>query len=101
MKHFIIEVIYKAPAEQVAEVRPAHRQYLQERGYSRGLILFSGPKVPAEGGLEVARAESRAQIDEFIANDPFNIKGVAEYRVVEFDPTLKQDWMLNWITGKE
>ncbi len=100
MKHFIIDVVYKAPAEQVAEVRPAHREYLREHGYSGGLILFSGPKVPADGGLEVARAESREQIDEFIANDPFNVRGVAEYRVIEFDPTLRQEWMLDWITGK-
>ena len=100
MKHFIIEVIYKAPAEQVAEVRPAHREYLREHGYNPGLILFSGPKVPPDGGLEVARAESRSQIDQFIANDPFNVRGVANYRVIEFDPTLRQEWMLDWINGK-
>ncbi len=101
MKHFIIDITYKVPAEQVAEVRPAHREYLQERGYSRGLLLFSGPKVPPDGGLEVARAGSREEIDQFIASDPFNIKGVAEYRVIEFDPTLRQGWILDWITGEK
>ncbi len=99
MRHFIIEITYRVPAEELGEARLQHRQYLQTMGYQRGVILFSGPLVPPTGGVIIARAESLEAITEFTTDDPFRVKGVADYRIIEFDPVLKQPYMEDWIRG--
>ena len=42
MKHFIIEIRYLLPVEQMTEIVAEHRQFLQG-GYERGMLLCSGP----------------------------------------------------------
>ncbi|HEX9116324.1 MAG TPA: YciI family protein [Anaerolineae bacterium] len=101
MKHFIIEITYRIPADQLGELRVQHRQYLQTAGYAAGLCLFSGPQVPPIGGLIVARAESAAEIEEFTRHDPFRVNGVADYRIIEFDPVLSRPEMADWIAGAQ
>jgi GTP cyclohydrolase II len=34
------------------------------------------------------KAESRIAVDAIIAEDPFNINGIADYQIVEFTPTM-------------
>ncbi len=99
MKHFIIELTYRVPVDQLGELRPQHRQYLQTMGYARGMLLFSGPQVPPAGGMIVARAEALAEVEEFTRHDPFRVNGVADYRIIEFDPVLSQPYMADWIAG--
>jgi uncharacterized protein YciI len=47
MKHFIVEIIYKAHIDKIEEVLTEHRNFLQ-RGYDEGKILMSGPQVPTD-----------------------------------------------------
>jgi uncharacterized protein YciI len=96
MKHFIVEIIYKAPIEKVNEARERHRAFL-ETGYSKKLILMSGPQVPRTGGIIVARAESMEDIARFLANDPYQKEKIAEYKFVEFTPVHSQDLIKEWI----
>jgi uncharacterized protein YciI len=97
MKHFVIEITYTAAAEQVAEVRPEHRTFLQA-GYDKGWLLFSGPQVGKAGGLIVARAPSREEIQALVAQDPYHIKSVATHSIIEFDPVMRQAFMESWVT---
>lgn len=34
------------------------------------------------------KAEDRTEVDAIIAQDPFNINGLANYQIVEFTPTM-------------
>lgn len=96
MKHFICEIVYKAPIEKIEETTLEHRAFLKT-GYEKGFILFSGPQVPRIGGIVVAKGESMEAMAEFFANDPYQKKGLAEYRFIEFSPKNFQDFMKAWV----
>ncbi|HEY8966324.1 MAG TPA: YciI family protein [Candidatus Methylacidiphilales bacterium] len=99
MKHFIVELTYSGSPEAIAAGRPAHRAYLQE-AFAKGMFLFSGPQVGAQGGIFVARAATLEELQAFCAGDPFATGGIATHRYIEFNPVLRQEWMTNWIEGK-
>jgi uncharacterized protein YciI len=100
MKHFVVVINYIATPEQVAGVRPAHRVFLQS-GYERGWLLLSGPQIPPNGGIVVARAPSLAEAQEFFSTDPYFTSGVATHQFIEFDPLKHQPWLENWVTGSD
>lgn len=87
MKYYIIHITYVVPQNEVDLVRPEHRAYLQLY-YDRGVMLFSGPRIPQTGGILVAKAETDEVIRQMIADDPFNIKGIAAYDVIEIKPAM-------------
>lgn len=82
---FVVTITYTAPLEQIDELVPAHRAWL-DQGYVSGLLLASGPQVPRTGGVLLARAASREELDAALAEDPFGKAGVATYQVVQFTP---------------
>ncbi len=84
---FIAILTYKKPLEDVDRFLQAHREYLAEH-YAAGDFIASGPQTPRVGGIILMKAESRAEIDSIIEQDPFNINGIADYRIVEFTPTM-------------
>lgn len=84
---FIAILTYKKPLEEVDRFLQAHREYLAEH-YAAGDFIASGPQTPRVGGVILMKAESRAEIDYIIEQDPFNINGIADYRIVEFTPTM-------------
>jgi uncharacterized protein YciI len=98
MKHFILEITYKIPADQLGETRTEHRAFLKA-GYKRGWLLFSGPSSDGTRGMIVARAPSLEDLQQFFQNDPYRLKGVAEHRFIEFDPVFNQDFMKEWLAG--
>jgi uncharacterized protein YciI len=99
MKHFLIEVTYLAPFEQIAEVVGEHRAFLQT-GFDRGWLLMSGPRVPRTGGLIVARAPSLEELQAFFTHDPYQLKKMASYQYSEFDPVKRQSFLEDWVTGE-
>lgn len=98
MKHFIVEITYLVPFEQLGETVAEHRSFLQT-GYDSGKLLFSGPQNPKIGGMVVARAVSLEEIQTLFAHDPYAVKGLASHRFVEFEPVKYQPFLLDWIKG--
>jgi uncharacterized protein YciI len=96
MKHYVIEIIYKAPVEKIEESRSEHRNFLKT-GYEKKIILMSGPQVPRIGGMIIARGESMEAVSEFFKSDPYQTKGLAEYKYVEFKPANYQQFLNNWL----
>jgi uncharacterized protein YciI len=96
MKHFLIEITFTAEPKQMAVVRPEHRAYVQT-GFERGLLLFSGLQKTMTGGVVVARAKSRQEIERFFAFDPYRLKGIATYRFVDFSPVFFQPFLDSWM----
>ncbi len=84
---FIAILTYKKLLEEVDRYLPAHREYLAEH-YAAGDFITSGPQTPRVGGVIMMRAEGRIAVDELIAQDPFYINGIADYKVIEFTPTM-------------
>ena len=99
MKHFIVELTYTVPAERLAEIVVEHRAFLQT-GYERGSLLMSGPQNPRAGGIVVGRAPSLEELQKFFEDDPYQKKGAATYRFIEFEPVRLQEWMNDWVLGE-
>lgn len=85
---FIIELTYKVPASEIDAHMAQHVAFL-EKYYQSGHFLASGRKEPRDGGIIFAKASGRKRIEEIIAEDPFNINGLADYRIIEFKATKK------------
>lgn len=98
MKHFVLEGEYLVPFDEIAPLIPKHREFLQ-RGYDAGHFLCSGPQNPARGGILVARADSREQLDAFLADEPFTRAGKMRFsRIIEFSPAQHQPMLKDWFT---
>lgn len=83
---FILINRYLKPLDEVDRVLPEHRRF-QDEHYARGTFVVSGRLEPRTGGVTLARASSRAEIEAILAEDPFVRAGVTEYDVYEFTPT--------------
>lgn len=90
---FIAILKYKKPLEEVDHFLQAHRDYLAEH-YAAGNFISSGPQTPRVGGVIMIKVENRIAVDAIIAQDPFNINGIADYQIVEFTPTMFCDDIL-------
>jgi len=60
---------------------PPHMDWVNA-GYDSGMFLASGRKVPRTGGMILAQGD-RAEIEAYVAADPFAAEGVAVYEVTE------------------
>jgi len=84
---FVISITYTKPASEIDALLTAHKQFLNEQ-YADGVFLMSGRKVPRSGGIIIADAADRAEVEAIIETDPFYIGGVAEYEITEFVPSM-------------
>ena len=96
MRHFVVEIIYKAPIEKIEELTPIHSEFLQT-GYKSGMLLVSGPKVPRTGGIVIAKASSMEELAEFFKNDPYSLNDVADYSFIEFNAKSHQEILKDWL----
>ncbi|MBI5363647.1 MAG: DinB family protein [Planctomycetes bacterium] len=96
-KHFVIESTYLVPLEKLDTLLAAHRAHLGT-AFERGLLLASGPQEPRTGGVILARAKDRAEIDALLAADPFQRAGFSRYRVTEFVPVKTSESFAAWTT---
>ena len=83
MKNFIIDLEYKAPIEEIEKHLEPHMDYIHA-GRDKGYFISWGPKVPRSGGLIIAQAETREEIEAFAATDPFIVEGVSNMAITEF-----------------
>lgn len=83
---FIVSLTYVVELAQIETHLPAHIAWL-ERGYAAGLFLASGLKVPRTGGIILAQADDLAALEAVLAEDPFQVHGLAQYQVTEFIPS--------------
>lgn len=84
---FIAILTYQKPLSEVDQFLAAHREYLAKH-YAAGDFIASGPQIPRVGGVIMIKANDRTAVETIIAQDPFNIKDIAEYKIVEFTPTM-------------
>lgn len=84
---FVILVNYLRPLAEVDALLAEHRAFLAQR-YASGHFLVSGRREPRDGGVILARAASRAEVEAIVTEDPFHQAGLAEYQILEFTPTM-------------
>ena len=95
---YIVSLTYTAPLETVDSHLDAHVAFLKKH-YSLGNFLASGRKGPRTGGVILANAASRTQLDDIVKEDPFYIHAVASYEITEFVASMTCQEM-NFIQNK-
>ncbi|KMS55057.1 hypothetical protein V474_18520 [Novosphingobium barchaimii LL02] len=83
MASFIVSLTYTAPIDKVDALLEDHVAWLREQ-HAAGHLLGWGRKVPREGGILLAKGESRDAVAALAAQDPFVVGGVAEIEVIEW-----------------
>ncbi|MBA4118517.1 MAG: GTP cyclohydrolase [Candidatus Puniceispirillum sp.] len=83
---FVVILRYKVPLETIDAFRQGHMAFL-DRFYGAGVFLMSGPQAPRQGGVILARCESKEKLEEILAQDPFQSHELATYEVIAFTPT--------------
>lgn len=83
-------ISYVKPLKDVDLVVGEHRKFL-ELHYANGNFLMSGRQEPRTGGIIIAKAERKTDIQSIIEGDPFFKAKVAEYNIIEFIPTMAAD----------
>ena len=87
---FSIVITYTAPLVEIDGLLQAHGAWL-DSNYESGHFLASGRQEPRCGGMVLATATSRAEIDRIVERDPFHIHEMAEHRVIEWIPSKMVD----------
>lgn len=80
---FIIDLNYIVPLDQLDAHMSEHVQYLHKY-YKLNVFVASGRKVPRTGGIILALAKSRTEVEQIINEDPFIIYKLAEFSITEF-----------------
>ena len=80
---FIINLHYIVPLEELDAHMTEHVRYLQKY-YKLNVFVASGRKVPRTGGIILAVANSKEEVEHIISEDPFYIHKLADFSVTEF-----------------
>ena len=81
----IIELTYIKPLSEVERFLKEHIQFL-DKYYDQSVFIVSGRKVPRDGGVILALTD-KASAAEIIKEDPFHRENIAEYHLIEFEPS--------------
>ena len=80
---YIINLNYIVPLEQLDTHMAEHVKFLRKY-YTLNKFVASGRKVPRTGGIILALADSKEEIEDIIKEDPFFIHKLAEFSITEF-----------------
>jgi len=84
---FVVLLTYDRPPAQIDRSMAEHVAFL-EKGYRAGVFLASGRQVPRRGGVILAVASSRQDLEQVMRLDPFVRDGLAHFEIVEFKTSL-------------
>jgi uncharacterized protein YciI len=84
---FLIILSYTKPLAEVDLFVAEHRVFL-EHYYASGNFLLSGRREPRNGGIILATANTRSEVEEIVRKDPFHREKIAEYEIIEFLPSM-------------
>jgi uncharacterized protein YciI len=87
---FVVELVYKADLAKIDARMREHMAFLKKH-YASGRFLISGRKIPRDGGVILALAKSRDELEAIMREDPFCKHGLAEFRVIEFRASQRAD----------
>lgn len=83
MKYFIVEGIIKNADLMDENKMKEHMAYTQ-KAMDENLILMSGLKEDMSGAVFVMKAESIEKLEDYLANEPFKVCGIQDYKFIEF-----------------
>ena len=67
---FLVILTYKVSLEKIDSFKPEHIDFL-ETYYAKNLFIASGPQVPRNGGIILAKCDSKNSLQKILVQDPF------------------------------
>lgn len=95
---FIIDIHYTAPLEEVDKHIEGHTAYLKKY-IDNGTFLVTGRKMPRTGGILIANAGSKEEVEQIITEDTFYQHKVADMTITEFTHA-RHNAVLDGLLGK-
>jgi len=95
---FIINLNYIVPLEQLDAHMTDHVKFLRLY-YKKNVFVASGRKVPRTGGIILALAKSKEEVEQIISEDPFYIHKLAEFSITEFLTSQYHPELKKLLTG--
>lgn len=87
---FIIELTYIVALEEIDAHMKAHVTYLNKFYKSKNFVV-SGRKIPRDGGIIIATALTKKEIEKIIKQDPFYKHRLATFKIIEFNASQRAD----------
>ncbi|MEN9608199.1 MAG: hypothetical protein RLZZ06_130 [Actinomycetota bacterium] len=91
MPIFAVTYKYIDDPELINQIRPTHRVWLKEL-LDQDILLVSGPMVNRAASLLIFRGESVEELSALLDNDPLEVAGVIEERIIEEWNTVFGPW---------
>jgi uncharacterized protein YciI len=83
---FIALLNHTAPIEEIDYLLADHMEWLAKH-FQQGHFLAAGKSSIKADGVIVTRPMPRGKIDAVLASDPFVVKHMSKYEVIEFSAT--------------
>ncbi|MEJ7646377.1 MAG: YciI family protein [Chryseolinea sp.] len=96
---YIIDLNYIVPLPKLDDYMANHVKFLKKY-YKLNVFVASGRKVPRTGGIILALAANREEIDKIVSEDPFYIHRLAEFTITEFLTSQYHSALKGLVTGK-
>jgi uncharacterized protein YciI len=96
---FIIDLNYIVPLEQLDKHMTEHVKFLHKY-YKQNVFVASGRKVPRTGGIILALANSKEEVEQIMSEDPFTVHKLAEFKITEFQTSQYHPDLKKFLTTK-
>lgn len=91
---YVVVLTYIKPLEDVDSQLPDHVEWLK-KGYSDGVFLTSGRRIPRNGGVILAKCDSLESLEARLSQDPFQKFNIAKAEIIPFEATMKATLLEN------
>ena len=84
----VLTITYLQPPDVIAEVRPAHLEWVKAH-VDAGDLILAGRLESGDGGILITADISAEAADEMAATDPYELAGLVRYDRTSFNATLR------------
>lgn len=91
---YVVVLTYVKPLAEIDAQIPAHVEWLQ-KGYSDGVFLASGRRIPRNGGVILATCDSIELLEKRLSQDPFQKLNMATAEIIPFEASMKASLLQN------
>ncbi len=91
---YVVVLTYTKSLEEVDEQIPAHIEWLK-KGYSDGVFLASGRRIPRNGGVILAKCDNLESLEDRLNEDPFQKLNIAKTEIFPFEANMKVQLLEN------
>ncbi len=91
---YVVILTYIKPLEDVDAQIAEHVEWLK-KGYSEGVFLTSGRRIPRNGGVILAKCDSLESLEARLSQDPFQKFNIAKAEIIPFEATMKAELLEN------